>query len=206
MPLRQIASALGVSVGSVSSWTRDIAISPAQQERNLREAGQARGRAWRERNRERRLSYQDEGRIRARGRDPLHLAGCMLYWAEGAKSRYQVKFTNSDLEMVRVFCDFLRARFGVKPERLSVRLNVYTNNGYTLEEIETRWLEGLDLPKSCLRGHTLDYLPSSSSGKKRSLPYGVCTVAVRRSINIVQHIYGAIQEYGGFEEPGWLDC
>jgi hypothetical protein len=26
------------------------------------------------------------------------------------------------------------------------------------------------------------------------------------STAIVQHIYGAIQEYGGFDEPRWLDC
>jgi hypothetical protein len=26
------------------------------------------------------------------------------------------------------------------------------------------------------------------------------------STQIVQHIYGAIQEYAGFEEPRWLDC
>jgi len=25
------------------------------------------------------------------------------------------------------------------------------------------------------------------------------------STEIVQHIYGAIQEYAGFEEPRWLD-
>jgi hypothetical protein len=30
-----------------------------------------------------------------------------------------------------------------------------------------------------------------------------CTVA--KSTHLVQHIFGAIQEYGGFEEPRWLD-
>jgi hypothetical protein len=28
---------------------------------------------------------------------------------------------------------------------------------------------------------------------------------LERNTWIVQHIYGAIQEYGGFEEPAWLD-
>jgi len=37
------------------------------------------------------------------------------------------------------------------------------------------------------------------------LPYGVCTVGGISQTRIVQHIYGAIQEYGGFDEPRWLD-
>ena len=48
-------------------------------------------------------------------------------------------------------------------------------------------------------------LPTSSSGlKKNRLPYGVCTLNVH-STELVQHIYGATQEYAGFEEPRWLD-
>jgi hypothetical protein len=39
----------------------------------------------------------------------------------------------------------------------------------------------------------------------RSLPYGVCFVSVAKSTRLVQHIYGAIQEYAGFEEPRWFD-
>jgi hypothetical protein len=51
----------------------------------------------------------------------------------------------------------------------------------------------------------LDLLPTSSSGRARNkLPYGVCTLRVH-STWMVQHIYGAIQEYGGFDEPAWLD-
>jgi hypothetical protein len=55
-----------------------------------------------------------------------------------------------------------------------------------------------------LRKHTLNHMPTSSSGRARNkLPYGVCTVYVH-STRVVQHIYGAIQEYGGFDEPAWL--
>ena len=39
---------------------------------------------------------------------------------------------------------------------------------------------------------------------KKSLPYGVCTLRAKKSTPIVQHIYGAIQEYAGFEQPKWL--
>jgi hypothetical protein len=33
---------------------------------------------------------------------------------------------------------------------------------------------------------------------------GVCTIRVN-STRVVQHIFGAIQEYGGLDEPAWLD-
>lgn len=128
----------------------------------------------------------------------------MLYWADGAKSRNTIEFANSDPNMVRLFCRFLRECLGVPDERIRVRLNVYTRNGMSLQEIEDHWLGTLDLPGSCLRGHVLNHTPTSSSGRKRTLPYSVCTIRVH-STRLVQHIFGAIQEYGGFEELRWLD-
>lgn len=129
----------------------------------------------------------------------------MLYWAEGAKSRNAVKFVNSDGQMVWFFRRFLTDALGVNLDKLSMALNVYTTNGLTIVEIERYWLELLELPQSAVRKHTLNNLPTSSSGRaKNKLPFGVCTLSVYSS-QVVQHIYGAIQEYGGFEEPAWLD-
>ena len=129
----------------------------------------------------------------------------MLYWAEGAKGRNAVKFANSDPQMVWFFRRFLTEALGVGVGKIAMRLNVYTTNGLTIEEIERYWLQLLELPDSSVRKHTLNHLPTSSSGKaKNKLPFGVCTLSVHSS-RVVQHIYGAIQEYGGFEEPAWLD-
>jgi hypothetical protein len=162
--------------------------------------------AWRRHCQMTRLEYRREGRARAREQDPLHMAGCMLYWAEGSKSRNQVQFANSDLNMVRFFCDFLRTSLEVRREDMTLRLNVYTDNGLTLREIEDYWLEALGLPRAALRRHTLNRPPTSSSGKKADrLPYGVCSIRLLKSTCLVQHIYGAIQEYAGFDEPRWLD-
>jgi hypothetical protein len=60
------------------------------------------------------------------------------------------------------------------PDDLSLSLNVYLGNGLTIEEIEDVWLSALDLPRSCLRKHQIDHFPTSSSGKKKTLPLGVC--------------------------------
>lgn len=214
MPIKRIAAHLGVSPSSVLYWTRDIKLTPEQRERNYRgpngpqnpEHVAARMKAWSERAREKRRGYQREGRERARTGDPLHGSGCMLYWAEGAKNRNSVCFANSDVHMVRLFVDFLRECFDIGPDRLTVRLNVYTGNGLSVEEIERHWLDALDLPRTCLRGHTLDHHPTSSSGRRpKRLPYGVCQLRVLKSTALAQHLFGAIQEYGGFDEPLWLD-
>ena len=64
----------------------------------------------------------------------------------------------------------------------------------------------LGLPAESLRKGVENHLPTSSSGRKANkLPLGVCTLRVKRSTRLLQHIYGAIQEYGGFDEPAWLD-
>ncbi len=129
----------------------------------------------------------------------------MLYWAEGKKGRNTAALTNSDRPLVVLFRRFLTDSLGVKPGAISVSLNVYTNNGLSIAEIERHWLEWLELPDSCIRKHMLNHMPTSSSGRARNrLPFGVCTIAVS-STRVVQHIFGAIQEYAGFDEPAWLD-
>ena len=203
--MKQIAATLGVSPGSVHLWTSDIEIDPAHAARNQARAREAFAETWRELHRQRRLGYQEEGRSRARLGDSLHQAGCLLYWAEGSKNRNTVQFCNSDVRMLAFFRRFLVECLEVKPEDILVRLHVYLNDSKTLDEIEAYWLESLKLPATCLRGHSINPRPTSSSGKKRNkLPFGVCTLYVNNT-RVVQHIYGAIQEYVGFNEDQWLD-
>jgi hypothetical protein len=213
MAIKRIAARLGVSPASVHSWTRDIELTPAQRERTLRgpdgpqspEVVKRRTDAIKRNRRARRARYQTAGRDRARDGDLLHIAGCMLYWAEGSKARNSVKLCNSDPSLLALFRRFLVEGLGVDPARLSLRLHVYLDNGLTIQEIEASWLDRLELPTSSLRKHAINPLPTSSSGRKKNkLPYGVATLALH-STEVVQHIYGAIQEYAGFDEPRWLD-
>jgi len=158
-----------------------------------------------ERCRAQRLEWQRVGRERARDGDLLHQAGCLLYWAEGTKTRNTVELVNSDLNLVRLFLRFLAQCLNVGSSQIAFCLHVYTGNGLTIGQIEDRWLEALSLPRSCLRKHSINKRPAPTSGvKKNKLPYGVATVRVLQSTWLVQHIYGAIQEYGRFEEPRWL--
>jgi hypothetical protein len=211
-PYRSIASQLEVSINSAYRWTRDIELTAEQKELNLRGPTgplnpdvvrrQIAGRVAAAR--ARRAACQEDGRATARRGNPLHQAGCMLYWAEGTKSRSAIQFTNSDPHMVRFFLRFLTDALGIEVPTIRLSLNVYTNNGLAIEEIESFWLNLLGLPKTSVRKHTLNHLPTSSSGRaKKRLPFGVCTLVVHNTW-MLQHIYGAIQEYAEFDEPAWL--
>jgi hypothetical protein len=128
----------------------------------------------------------------------------MLYWAEGAKRRNTIEFTNSDPHMLVFFRRFLVEGMAIESDEIVMSINVYTNNGLTIEQIERYWLDLLELPQSSVRKHMLNHMPTSSSGRtKNKLPYGVVTLNVH-STWMLQHIYGAIQEYAGFDEPAWL--
>jgi len=139
----------------------------------------------------------------ARIEEPLHLAGCMLFWAEGSKSRNAVISTNSDAGMMRLFLRFLRECCDVRDENIRLSINCFLGHGKSLEQIEAWWLEQLDLPPRCLRKATVNRPSSASKGVRKPLVHGTARLAVG-STRLVQSIYGAIQEYAGIERPEWV--
>lgn len=206
--MKEIARTVGVSLSSVSYWVRDVPLTDDQRA-ELRRRMSANGRdaaaAGRSRAaREVRSVHQGRGRKSARAQRPLHIAGCMLYWAEGSKMRNSVQFVNSDPYMVRLFSRFLRQCYQVPDEAFRVDCNLFADHVAKQREIEQFWLDTLELPLPCLRKSKVNvYSKYSQKKRKNKLPYGTVRVCVH-STELVQQIYGAIQEYGGFERPEWL--
>ena len=126
----------------------------------------------RTRARQKRLAAQDHGRHLARQGDPLHVTGCMLYWAEGSKRRNDVEFTNSDPDMLGAFVAFLCRCYEVPRDSVRLTLNVHLNNGLALSEIEEWWLSRLTLPRSALGSHTVNSYSRRSGQTRRTLPFG----------------------------------
>lgn len=210
LSINEIARIIGVAKSSVSLWVRDIPLTPEQKLKlSKRKVDGVKLNHWAaaERNRrvfqEQRERYQQEGRERARLQDPLHLAGCMLYWGEGAKGRNMLSMANSDAALMQYFIRFLRECFEIPDEKLTVSINCYLNNDITLREIEDYWLDVLQLPRSCLRKGQVNNQPQSSQQKGRKLLYGTCTLSVY-STQLLQHVFGAIQEYSGIDNPDWV--
>jgi hypothetical protein len=207
--VREIERHLGVSRSSASLWVRDVPLTDAQIEelhrRSATSPGQLAGAAANAAlGRARRLSQQLEGRARARAGDRLHLAGCMLFWAEADKHRNSVRLANSDPDLLRLFVVFLRRCYDADISRIAVSCNLFADHLDRQRQIEDFWLGVLGLPRSCLRKSIVNVY-SKYSQKKRTnkLPYGTCKV-VYNDTSTVQSIYGAIQEYAGFDRPEWL--
>lgn len=213
--IRKIATTLNVSKGSVSLWVRDIVLTDAQKEELISSKYQSGNglKVWeigskanQKKCRNLRLAHQNKGRLKAKEADNDHQAMCMLYWAEGTKSRNSCSFANSDVDMLRYFLRMLKKYFSLKDSEISLKMHVHLDNGFDLEEIEKFWLKELDLPVSCLRKSYIDtrQRKSGKNSRKNVLYNGVCTIQIGRT-DIVQHIYGAIQEYCKFENHKWLD-
>jgi transposase-like protein len=208
--IKVIARRLGVAPSSVSLWVRDIELTEEQREALRRRNSAYNGQCVAAERRAaraliRRLGEQEAGRQLARRDDPLHIAGAMLFWAEGARTRNAVIFTNSDPEMVRFFARFLRSCYRVPNHRFAVTCNLFADHLERQREIESFWLETLELPPICLRKSIVNVYSKHSQKKRRNkLSYGTCRLVVCDTA-IVQSIYGAIQEYAGFDRPQWLD-
>ena len=202
---------VAVSRSTVSLWVRDIELTPEQHAallvRNPAYNGQRNGWAANvERGRLRRRTFQLAGRRRLRLLEPLYVAGCMLYWAEGGKSRNRAELCNSDPEVIRLFARFLRESFDVPDERMRIYCHLFADHLERQREVEQFWLDVAGLPESCLRKSMVNHYSRSSQRKRTNrLPYGTCKLVVN-STEIVQAIYGSIQEFGGFNRPEWLDC
>ena len=135
----------------------------------------------------------------------LYVAGCMLYWAEGDKGRHAVRLANSDPALIRHFAEFLRVEFGVSDEQFRITCNLFADHEARQSEIEGFWLATLGLGRASLCKSIVNrYSKYSKKKRKNRLPYGTCRVAVH-STEIVQTIYGSIQELAGFDRPAWLD-
>jgi hypothetical protein len=204
MSIIKIASVLKVAKSSVSLWVRDIALTEHQLEvlqanKGASGAQNIGSQTNRNRHLELRKMYQEEGRAKAREMRPLHMAGCMLYWAEGAKRR-NIYFANSDPNMNIFFMRFLRQEMGVLDSQFAIYIHCHTSDGNEIQTLEQYWIQTLGLAQSNLRK---TYTKKGSEIQRSVLKYGVCGIGVY-SVELVEHIFGAIQEYGGFENPDWL--
>jgi transcriptional regulator with XRE-family HTH domain len=210
LPIKEIARRVGVSTSSVSVWVRDVELSTEQHAAlralnpayNRQVSGQAIAAANR---RAERVGYQEQGRLLARRAETLHVAGCMLYWAEGAKGRNQLRFTNSDPEMARFFVRFLLTYFDLRPEDIRITCNLFADHAVRQRQIEQFWLATLGLPESSLCKSVVNVYSKYSKRKRTNmLPFGTCRITVSRTA-VTQSIFGAIQEYAGITREAWLD-
>lgn len=192
----------------MSLWVRDVEIGAKGvkrlADRKLRLGGvngleNARI-AWSEHRKAAREVFRQEGRDAARLGDVNHALACALYWAEGTKNRNVVQIINGDMNVLKVFLSFCRSFFNVENKDIKYSVTGYTNIK-SADEMEKYWVKGLGLKGASAKKHNFDdfrYATRGVSGNRvGKLPYGMCTIKISCSTQIVQHIYGALEVYGG---------
>ncbi|MCH1434212.1 MAG: hypothetical protein L7U56_00960 [Acidimicrobiales bacterium] len=133
--LADIAAELGVARSSVSTWVRDVDFEPSPRRTARR----------RRPNKLQRAKAEEIERLRAEGIERVGkltereflMADLGLYAGDGAKSGNEVKFANSNPDLIRLFCDWLRTFFEIDEARLRVRL--YLHEGLDLDAAVRHW-------------------------------------------------------------------
>lgn len=123
-----------------------------------------------------RKSYQEEAvkEFQKHKKDPLFLAGIMLYWGEGNKGLRgsQVKLANTDPAMIRIFYDFLKDVIAVPLEKICIWLLLYPD---LLDNVQKNfWSKATGVPLSQFKNSI--YIRGKHPTKR--LSYGVCNIYV----------------------------
>ena len=127
----------------------------------------------------------------------------MLFWAEGSKGRNTVGFVNSAPAMIKFFVQFLRTCYAVPEAKIAVTCNLFVDHEARQREIEDFWLRLVGVSRARLRKTTVNrYSKYSTKKRQNKLPLGL--PHHRCDTRLVHNIYGAIQEYGGFEREEWV--
>jgi len=110
-------------------------------------------------------------------KEPLFIAGIALYWAEGKttpREIYNLELNNSDPNLLRIYCSFLRKYLNINKQLFRARLFLYPD----LDELKTKtfWSKLLCIPTSQF---IKSYISESrSSVTKNKLVYGTCSVFI----------------------------
>jgi hypothetical protein len=142
-----------------------------------------------------RLEYQKLGREAAKRNDSLHTMGCMLYWAEGSKRGNSIVFANSDPDMISIFMRFLRESLLADDSDIRIRLNCYVTKSTPFRLSVEFWKSITGLPD---KNFTKSTTKRGDENEKHR--HGICYISISRA-DLVQHIYGAIQEYIKIDKP-----
>lgn len=197
----QIAAELGVSKSSCSLWLRDMKPPPTPEEQKRFKSERAYA-MWRglwkkklalreaERTAQKLAAAYEIGPIRERD---LLIAGTVLYWAEGSKSKpwrrsERVVFVNSDADLVRLYLTWLRT-VGVTEDRL--RLYVQIHESADVPAAVRFWADVTGIPEERFGKTTLKrHNPKTVRKNVGDTYHGCLSIRVLKGAELYRRIDG----------------
>lgn len=177
---KEICTKLGMSKSTLASWFRGVDFSQAiktQLTARAQKESTKRLQAWNTIRGVGLKAHYEHARTEALQEmeifwdDPLFVSAVTAYWGEGDKlSKNQLRMTNTDPEMLRIFCTFLRKRCNLPKEKMRIALFLYVD----LDEKTCKqfWSQKIGITNF----HKTMVLPSRHKTKR--LPHGICTLVV----------------------------
>jgi hypothetical protein len=189
--LYEIAKILNVTKGTLVRWFSDVEFTTEERER-FANAGRKRGCERRhELSKQRREEAREQGKTAAQRLDHLHMIACVLYWAEGDKAKNSAAICNLDVDVLKIFMNFLRTYFPDKVEEVKLSVCCYLNNGISLDMIHSYWCNALEIPLKNLTKATI----RTPSGKTDHIKkYGIARIKLHDTY-VLEYILGAIEHY-----------
>lgn len=205
--VRQIAKELNIKIGSAGYYSESVPLTTEQlaslEKRDPAKnpdvlAGKIKKRFY-----DIRLGFQTKGAKMAKRYDHKFIAGCMLYWAEGAKNKNTFSFINTDVHMVKFMKEFLYRYFPNIIPKIKFVIRLHDTETKPKEEVLRFWSELLNQPIEAFQFRQAPASKTSKCQKLNKHVYGCCIMYVC-STELVQTVFGAIQEYCGFKKEAWL--
>lgn len=181
--VKEISEMLSAAKGSVSTWVRDIVLTPQQKLRlkNKNHSPEivAKRRATRLKNEsdKKALRIAEAAKeIRKIDRDMLTMIGIGLYWGEGAKrTKGMARISNSDPAIIKMSMRFFREICGVQESRFRGHIHVHSPD--VVKKSEKYWSDITGVPMSQFF-KTYALKSKSSKNLRQTLPYGTLDIGV----------------------------
>jgi len=197
----EIRDILDVPKSTLSMWLRDIKMSSEAEKRfwsrsrkkwakSMTEFNRKQGEIAKEKAEKRQqIAIKEVGKL---SKKELLLVGSALYWAEGyKKSRWSLRFTNSDSDMVRLMMRFFREICEIPEPKIKAAVQIHSNT--TSREAINYWSKISGISKNNFNKTYSRVTPSSKFKRApNTLPYGTLNVSVH-SVEIVDKIRGWIK-------------
>ncbi len=176
----EIMDMIDVKKSTLATWCRDMSLSAEQisaiKDRRAQVPGLPRNTNWKRKLEIAELRATARSRVPELAADPLWVAGLVLYWAEGAKSRNHMSMANTDPRALRLFVDwchtFIRA-----DARFAIQLHLHEGNDEVAAKEHWRAETGL----ASANFHKTFIKAAGTGHRKNHLKHGICTVKLRRA-------------------------
>jgi hypothetical protein len=200
--IKEIASQLNVSVGSVSLWCRNVMLSDDQQTQLKNRVTDPfygkKGTYLRSIKRDldnkiEQLKQEGILEVGNLSKREVFLIGIALYWGEGFKKDHQVGFATSDPYMAQFFIKWLDLCWNIKRQDIILRVTANISYMNEIRLLEQYWSDKLGVPVTSFTKPFFQNVQWKKMYDNRNEYHGVIRIKVRRSVDLLRKMHGYVE-------------